>query len=383
MAMKLFGRDRSVDDAIRALRDELAGGHRADLPAELELLGGLVHTREERAKSKEEPERELLAALPDAAALLGRDGHVRVANTLFDKLAPGGRAAGLSLAEICRSEELAEALRRALEGTARRLEVELGAPRRIFEALATPLLRGDALVLLRDVTPQRRAAAMRRDFIANASHELRTPVTAIRGAAETLISGALEDPSAARRFTEVIVRHAERLTRVTEDMLHLSRIESGQWEMDLGRVDVAPVAAEMIDLHRDRAALRRVRLESEVPAGVAVKADRRALEQILVNLLDNAVKYVSEGGTVTLRTEAEGGRCRVLVCDTGPGIERRHLPRLFERFYRVDPGRSREQGGTGLGLAIVKHLAQAQSGEVGVESGAGGSCFWVSLPAYE
>jgi two-component system phosphate regulon sensor histidine kinase PhoR len=381
--MKLFGQGRALAQAIQALQDELAGGPRADLPAELELLGGLVHTREERAKTKEEPERELLAALPDAAAIVGRDGAVRVANVAFDALAPAGRGAGLSMIEVARSDELAEAVRRALEGATRRLEVELATPRRSFDALAKPLLRGEVLVVLRDVTQARRAAAMRRDFIANASHELRTPVTAIRGAAETLLAGALDDPAEARRFTEVVVRHAERLARLTEDMLHLSRIESGQWAMDLERVEVAPLADEILLLHRERAEERNLRLAQEVPAGLAVRADARALEQLLVNLLDNAVKYTSDGGSITLGAAREGARVVLSVSDSGPGIERRHLPRLFERFYRVDPGRSRDQGGTGLGLAIVKHLAQALGGEVGVESGAGGSRFWVNLPGYD
>jgi len=285
--------------------------------------------------------------------------------------------------EVARSDELAEAVRRALEGATRRLEIELATPRRSFEALVKPLLRGEILVLLRDVTQARRAAAMRRDFIANASHELRTPVTAIRGAAETLLAGALENPADALRFTEVVVRHAERLARLTEDMLHLSRIESGQWAMDIERVEIAPLAEEILLLHRERAAERKLRLAHDVPAALAVRADARALEQILVNLLDNAVKYTSDGGAITLGGAREGARVVLSVRDTGPGIERRHLPRLFERFYRVDPGRSRDQGGTGLGLAIVKHLAHALGGEVGVESGAGGSRFWVNLPGYD
>jgi two-component system phosphate regulon sensor histidine kinase PhoR len=382
-AMKIFSQGRVLPQAIQALQDELAGGPRAELAADLELLGGLVHTREERAKTKEEPERELLAALPDAGAIFGRDGAVRVANAAFDALAPTGRAAGLSAIEVARSDDLGEAVRRALEGATRSLEVELASSRRTFEAQVKPLLRGEVLVLLRDVTQARRAAAMRRDFIANASHELRTPVTAVRGAAETLLAGALDDPATARRFTEVVVRHAERLSRLTEDMLHLSRIESGQWAMDLERVDAAALAHEILLLFAEPATERRVRLVHAVPPELAARADSRALEQILVNLVDNGVKYVSEGGTVTLGAAREGARVIFSVRDSGPGIERRHLPRLFERFYRVDPGRSRDQGGTGLGLAIVKHLAQAQGGEVGVESGAGGSRFWVNLPSYD
>ena len=377
--MGLFRRS-DLPSAIRALQDELAGGPRAELPAELELLGGLVHSREARARTKDAPERELLAALPDAAAVLGRDGLVRMANRAFEALVPGGRAAGLSPLEVTRSAELSEAVGRALEGHARRLELDLPQARRVWLAHLSPLLRGEVLLLLRDVTEAKRGEAMRRDFVANASHELRTPVAAIRGAAETLLGGALQDPVAAHHFVDMVARQAERLSRLTQDLLDLSRIESGQWEMRFERVELEPLTQAVLDLHADRAAEKGLRLLCEVPDGVAARAAARALEQVLVNLVDNAVKYTPAGGTVTVRARADGGRTVVEVADTGPGIERHHLARLFERFYRADPGRSRQQGGTGLGLAIVKHLAQAQGGDVGVESGASGTRFWVSLP---
>jgi two-component system phosphate regulon sensor histidine kinase PhoR len=382
--MPLFVRDR-IPAAIRALQDQLAGGPPADLPADLELLGGLIHTREERAKTKEEPERELLAALSDAAAIVGKDGSVRVANAAFETLAPRGRANGLSPIEIMRSGELAEAVRRALEGHVRRFDFESfdfesPASRRVWRAHVSPLLRGEVLLLLRDVTQAKLAEAIRRDFVANASHELRTPVAAIRGAAETLLAGALDDPGSARHFVEMVARHAERLAGLTQDLLDLSRIESGQWTMVLGRVELAGLAQDVLQLHADRAAAKGLGLVRDVPEDLAARADPRALEQVLVNLVDNAVKYTPAGGTVTVRGAREENAVVVAVEDTGPGIDRHHLPRIFERFYRVDRGRSRDQGGTGLGLAIVKHLAQAQDGEVGVESGAGGTRFWVRLP---
>lgn len=366
--------------AIRALQDELAGGPRAELPAELELLGGLVHTREERARTKEEPEREILAALPDAAAVVGKDGLIRAANAAFEALAPSGRATGLSPIEITRSAELDEAVRRALEGTGRGIELELPARRRSFQAQVAPLLRGEVLVLLRDVTDARRAAATRRDFVANASHELRTPISAIRGAAETLLGGALEDPGAARQFAEMIARQAERLSRLTADLLDLSRVESGQWVMQLERVELQPLVLAVLELHAGRAAEKRLALDSTVEEPLAVRADGRALEHVLVNLVDNAVKYTPAGGRIVVSAERAEREVLVRVADSGPGIAAHHVPRLFERFYRADPGRGREQGGTGLGLAIVKHLVQAQGGEVGVVSGASGSCFWVRLP---
>lgn len=366
--------------AIRALRAELSGGPKADLGHEVTELAELLASRALRRPrpDREPPEQELLSAVPDAAALVSKEGWVRVSNAAFDTLAASGRAAGLTPLEITRSAELSEAVRRALEGTARRLELALG--RRTYLVHLAPLLRGEVLLLLRDVTETKRAEATRRDFVANASHELRTPVAAIRAAAETLLAGAVEDPAAARGFVDIIARQAERLSRLTQDLLDLSRIESRQWRFELARVDAAALSAQVVEFLADAAQEKGIRLASEVPPDAAVRADAQALEQALVNLVENAVKY-TDAGSVVIRAEREGDAVVLSVVDTGPGIERHHLPRLFERFYRVDPGRSREQGGTGLGLAIVKHLAQGMGGEVGVESGEGGSRFWMRLPS--
>jgi two-component system phosphate regulon sensor histidine kinase PhoR len=366
--------------ALRALRAELAGGPRAELRRDVRELAQLLGARAQRpgAFSPELPEQELLAAIPDAAALVSREGWVRVSNAAFDTLAASGRAAGLTPLEITRSAELSEAVRRALEGTARRLDLELG--RRSYLVHLGPLLRGEVLLLLRDVTDAKRAEATRRDFVANASHELRTPVAAIRAAAETLLGGAVDDPAAARRFVEIVARHAERLARLTEDLLDLSRLESRQWRFELASVDAAQIAGQAVELLATAAREKGLSISTEVPVGASVRADPRALEQVLVNFVENAVKYTSEG-SVAVRGERDDDAWVLSVIDTGPGIERHHLPRVFERFYRIDAGRAREQGGTGVGLAIVKHLAQGMGGEVGVESGAGGSRFWIRLSA--
>lgn len=376
--LKLLGRD-PVARAVRALQVELEDGPRAELSNDVEQLVSLVLEREARTRAalKEEPERELLAAFPEAAALIGKDGRIRLANAAFDELSSSGRAAGMTPLELTRSAELAEAVKRALQGTARRLEIAL--PRRNLVARLVPLLRGEVLLVMRDVTEARRAEAARRDFVANASHELRTPVSAVAAAAETLLDGALDDPAQARHFVEVIARHAERLARLTRDLLDLSRIESREWPIALAPVKLAPLAQGVLDLFASSAEEKRLVLAREVPSELSALADARALEQVLVNLVDNAVKYTPAGGKITVGAAEDGPAVVLSVADTGPGIERHHLPRLFERFYRVDPGRSREAGGTGLGLAIVKHLVQAQGGEVGVDSGAGGSRFWVRV----
>lgn len=370
-----------VQAAIRALEAELAGGPRADLAPAVDRLASLLLQREERLRTieKAQPERELLAAMPGAAGLIAADGRIRASNATLDGMAPGGRALGLTLLETTRQAELAEAARRALEGSPKRIEIQLG--QRTWIANVTPLLRGEVLVLLRDVTDARMAESTRRDFVANASHELRTPVSAIAGAAETLLSGAMDDPTQARTFVEMIARNAERLARLTNDLLDLSRIESRQWPVKLEPVSVEGTARRAVEVCSEPARRKRIDLRVEVPEGTYVLADARALEQVLVNLLDNAVKYTPDGGRATVTAApAPADRIEIAVADNGQGIERHHLPRLFERFYRVDPGRARGSGGTGLGLAIVKHLVQMQAGDISVDTGSGGTTFRVRLP---
>jgi two-component system phosphate regulon sensor histidine kinase PhoR len=368
-------REAPVRDAIASIRAELEGGPRAHLAKEVRDLAELLLRRERRHDLLERDpfEHEILAAIPDAAALVSKEGWVRVSNAAFDTLAVDGRALGLTPLEITRSAELSEAVKRALEGTPKDLELSIG--RRTFRAHTAPLLRGEVLLLLRDVTDAKRAEAARRDFVMNASHELKTPIAAIRAAGETLAHGGLDDREAARGFVEIIERNSARISRLVDDLLDLSRVESRQWTFHIAALDAAGVANAVVGQLAGKAQDKGLRLRSEIPEGVKVRADLRSLEQVLVNLVDNAVKYTHRG-EVTVRADRDGACWVLSVVDTGPGIEAHHLPRLFERFYRVDPGRSREQGGTGLGLAIVKHLVQGMGGTVGVESGGQGSRFW-------
>jgi two-component system, OmpR family, phosphate regulon sensor histidine kinase PhoR len=238
------------------------------------------------------------------------------------------------------------------------------------------------LVVFVDVTEIRRLETLRKDFVANVSHELRTPVTAVRSAVETLRETLPRDQAASARFVEMIDRNAQRLGSLVEDLLDLSRIESREYHPDLQPLAVGAVADQVIGLLRPQAEAKGMRLSLDVPPDMPLAVgDRRAFEQVLTNLIDNAVKYCPSGAAVTVRVRTADGYARVRVEDTGPGIEPRHLPRLFERFYRVDSGRSREMGGTGLGLSIVKHLVEAMNGNVGVESTPGkGSTFWFTLP---
>jgi two-component system phosphate regulon sensor histidine kinase PhoR len=280
--------------------------------------------------------------------------------------------------EVTRNDDANRAAMGAISGTPQKLEIEVPATRRVLVLQFGPV-PGGAVLTAQDVTSAKRMEAARRDFVANASHELRTPVTAISGAAETLLTGAMEDPGRARQFVEIIARHADRLSHLTRSLLDLSRIESGEWRLDVQRLDAKECAAAAVDLERQAAERRSTTLKQDISANTWVMADRRALEQVLINLVDNAVKHTPAGGSVRVSAEREGGEVVISVTDTGPGIDRHHLSRVFERFYRADPGRAREVGGAGLGLAIVRHLVEAQDGSVGVESGSGGSRFWVRI----
>jgi two-component system phosphate regulon sensor histidine kinase PhoR len=203
----------------------------------------------------------------------------------------------------------------------------------------------------------------------------------VRSAAETLRS-AMDDRVAASRFVDIIERNARRLENLVEDLLQLSRIESREFRLTLEPVELPSTVSHVLSLYRERAEQKRITLSTELASELPpIRADRRALEQVCVNLIDNALKYCPEGARVTVRAAADGNMVRVAFADNGPGIEQKHLPHLFERFYRVDAGRSRELGGTGLGLSIVKHLVEAMGGTVGVDSTMGkGTIFTFTLP---
>ncbi len=229
-----------------------------------------------------------------------------------------------------------------------------------------PLGGRGALLVLHDVTELRRLEAVRRDFVANVSHELKTPLTSISGYAETLV-GDHTDPATTRRFLEVILANSRRMQRLVDDLLDLSRIESGGWRPQPEVLDVGMVGREVWTLLAARAEERGVRFAQDLAVPTTF-ADPDALRQVLSNLMDNALRYTPKGGTITLRTRREEDGVRVSVRDTGSGITGDHLPRIFERFYRADPARSREEGGTGLGLAIVKHMVEGHGGSVRAES---------------
>ena len=330
----------------------------------------------------------VISAMGEGVLVVGSAGRVLLANPRLRELfAAPAALEGRSLLEAVRHAEIVDAIEAAIsEGAVQVREVTIGpAPERQLRFSVAPFPsrdeRAGAVAVFRDVTEVRRIEAVRRDFVANASHELKTPLTAIRGFAERLADAELPDESA-KYAVEAILGNAKRLGVLVEDLLELSRIESGSVPLRPESIAAGELASLLLRELDPR--LRSGELEHEVRVeGTGhVLADRGALEQVLANLLDNAIKYTPAGGRVVVHLRpAQGGRQRIEVEDSGMGIPRKDLPRIFERFYRVDPSRSRALGGTGLGLAIVKHLVQAMGGQIGVESQFGhGSRFWVELP---
>ncbi len=336
-------------------------------------------------------ELDVLARVPmsmrEGLLALGEDGRIALINpALREMLLLPADAVGKTPLEVIRHAELKALLDTAASSrTPRSAELDLGLlkPRRLL-AHASRLSggQGGVLAVFVDVTELRRLESLRRDFVANVSHELRTPVAAVRAAAETLREALSRDPTAAPDFLDIIHRHALRLDRLLSDLLDLSRIESRELRLRFESLELAGVVRHVLALFAERAAARGQTLSASVASELgAVRADRRALEQVLGNLIENAVKYADEGARISVRAERDGALARLSVEDSGPGIAPEHLPRLFERFYRVDAGRSRDVGGTGLGLAIVKHLVEAMDGVVAVHSAPGhGTSFRFTLP---
>ncbi len=295
---------------------------------------------------------------------------------------------GKPLIDISRHPSLRDSFKRVVETKTEHTDeimLPLGKGKTLFTHWV-PLLENERLrgvvAVFHDISDLKQLEKVRRDFVANVSHELRTPVTVIKGCAETLLTGAMvTDPERAATFLEKINRHADRLASLIADLLTLSELESGETLPDLAPVTIAGVAAHVATLLEEKARKKGIRVDLGSLAGAPqVLAHRGKLEQVLVNLLDNAIKYTPDNGTITLSAASEGDMVVIRVADTGIGIPPADLPRIFERFYRVDAARSRDQGGTGLGLAIVKHIIQLHGGRVSVESTPGrGSTFSVLL----
>jgi len=367
------------------------------LETNLVAMAGSLSAQLRAARDEKDKLEAVLSGMVEGVLVIDRYGTVHLSNQRADRLF-GSRDASLvgrPMIDVSRDPDLQALVRGVMRGDAqqpRAHEITLDTPtRETLRVTATPI--GDAggvpqlfILVFHDITELKKLETMRRDFVANVSHELRTPLTAIRGYAETLQGGVINDAAVTANFVGVIERHSERLGRLIDDLLTLSDLELGRTELQRVPTSVAHAVDATIELVRDKAARGQVEIRRDIPDDVpAVDADPDRLEQVLVNLIDNAVKYTPAGGSVTVSArciDGPTGCVEICVADTGVGVSRLDLPRLTERFYRVDRARSRELGGTGLGLAIVKHIVQAHGGTLRIDSDLGkGTRVYVRLPA--
>jgi two-component system phosphate regulon sensor histidine kinase PhoR len=324
----------------------------------------------------------LLNSMQDAVIAVDGEARVQWANRGMNRLLPYGPRLNAPVVDSVRDPDFLA----AIQGAARD-QIVISArsntivPGRTFDVTAAPMPGGGAVAVLRDLTETERMEKTRRDFIANVSHELRTPLTSIQGYAETLLDNSSED-NHVREFLEIIRKNAARMSRLTEDLLTLARVESGEQRFDIQEVSAEELLQDALESFREAARSYGLDLlEENAALNRVVLADREAVYQVFSNLIENAFKYAAAGKKVVLGARDADGSVEFYVGDFGPGISSEHLPRLFERFYRVDKARSRESGGTGLGLAIAKHIVLAHGGTIRAESELNhGSTFLFTLP---
>lgn len=386
-------------ERLRAFSRRVAGGNFQPIEADRsgDALETLAVSMNETAAQLEGTIRTLTGERNLAAAILGSmaegvavvsvDERLVFSNPAFAEILglDAAPATGSPLLETVRQTELIEAVRKVLRGEPTvRSEIVTGTLRQRFFSATVAAVRAGAgvVIVLHDITDLRKLERVRRDFVANVSHEFKTPLTAIQGFAETLLGGALDDPENHERFLGIILEHARRLTRLTDDLLKLSQIEADRMELEIQPLRPEQLVESCLETTRLRAAPKNITLAAELPPGLPnVAGDPRRLNEVLQNLLDNAVQYTPPGGRITLRVEQAVKTVVFTVADTGIGIPEADQLRIFERFYRVDAARSREVGGTGLGLAIARHLVEAHGGRIWVESEVGrGSRFHFSVP---
>jgi two-component system phosphate regulon sensor histidine kinase PhoR len=398
---------RSVSDRVERLREfsrRVAEGDFRPLSGDgsgdaLEALGASLNqtaARMDRTIRTLTEERNLssaiLGSMVEGVAVVNGAERLVFANQGFAEILGLGvpPRSGSALVEVVRQTEMIEAVRKVLAGQPRvEAEIVTGTLRQHFFAATVAAVRaGDnsgAVVVLHDITELRKLERVRRDFVANVSHEFKTPLTAIQGFSETLLAGAIDDPQNRERFLGIILEHSRRLARLTDDLLKLSKMDADRLEVEIRSVSVYELVESCLETAQHRAAEKdleiTVDLRNDLPD---IAGDRRRLAEVLQNLLDNAIQYTLAGGRIVVRAELRDAEVIFTVSDTGIGIPRVDQSRIFERFYRVDAARSREAGGTGLGLAIAKHLVEVHGGRIWVDSEVGqGSHFHFSIPIFD
>jgi two-component system phosphate regulon sensor histidine kinase PhoR len=379
---------------------KVTGEERDELERASKAITGIEHQLREKveeiSRGRDYLETVLKGMAEGVLVVDGRGRILMVNDALRRFLSLPLKVADRTPLEIIRNAELEGAIRKVIqEGKSTTFELNLPTPGgKTFEVHVVGILpspegkkrEGDevqgAIAVFHDITRLKELERIRQDFVANVSHELRTPLTTIKGYAETLLEGALKE-EVASQFVQVIKRHTDRLTKIVEDLLTLSRIESREFQLAMEPCALSDLIGEVLDVVREPAKKKRISLlYDKLASPLIARGDPHYLEQVFINLLDNAIKYGREGGKITISTvEKSPTEIEISVQDDGIGIPKEDLPRIFERFYRVDKGRSQELGGTGLGLSIVKHIVQAHGGRIWVESQLGkGSIFYFTLP---
>jgi len=362
-------------------------------------IGELANTLNKMAQDIEDKIKEIktqnqkLAAIfnsmIEGVIVVDKKGRIISINPTIEKIFGISKkdAEGKIFLEAIRNNDIPEVINAVLrKGEGSSAELTLMYPvSKIFEVNATPIFDNNevtgCLVVVHDITEIRRLETIRSDFIANVSHELKTPLTSIKGFVETLLEGALDDKENNRSFLTIIQEHAERLNNLVNDLLSLSHLESNEIVLEKEDINLRQQVEGVILGFKSQLKKKNIEVKDELLANLSIKADKNRIEQVFTNLIDNAIKFNKEKGFVRIYSQDVNGKTKLIVEDSGIGIPKKDITRIFERFYRVDKARSRELGGTGLGLSIVKHIVELHNGSVGVESTEGfGSKFWIILP---
>jgi two-component system phosphate regulon sensor histidine kinase PhoR len=331
----------------------------------------------------------ILGSMVEGVIAVDRDCRIISLNSAAEEIfgIKKGQAEGKFFLEAVRNNEISEILNEAIKRAALvSREISLVWPvQKVFQVNASPVAvqgrTSGCLAVIHDVTEIRRLERMRSDFVANVSHELKTPLTSIKGFVETLLSGALDDKENSAQFLKVIQKHTDRLDSLINDLLDLSQLESGEAKLRTSALDLKDLADNVLAGFRSQIKKKGISAENNIPSGMSASLDKAKIEQVFTNLIDNAIKFNKDAGCIKIYSEDLAGAIKVIIEDSGIGIPPKDIPRIFERFYRVDKARSREMGGTGLGLSIVRHIVELHGGSVGVESTEGlGSKFWLILP---
>ena len=362
--------------------------HRAQTAAQAELTHRAAHEQSAAVETQTRQDA-LFDSMIEGVLVLDESGRVRFANQAFAEIfATSGILRGKTLLEAVRLNEVTEILQRTRsEGRVMDHETRLpGEPERWLQINAAALMdahrrKFGTIMVFHDLTRLKQLERQRQEFVANVSHELRTPLSLIQGYVETLLDGAHSNPEVAERFLKIIERNTQRLDFLIQDLLTISALESGRMKLELSPVNLHALAEKVLGDLSSKAEAKKISLANELPP-LTANGDANRLDQVLANLVDNAIKYGRPNGRVVVGgKKLADGRLEIFVRDDGPGIPAEAIDRVFERFYRVDKARSRDQGGTGLGLAIVKHIVQAHGGEVWAESEPGkGATFYFTLP---